>query len=109
MKGYLIGPTKHHYGNYRVYIPATRGARTIDTIKFVPEHVQMPKTSSEDQLASAIKDLIEILKKPHPPTLFLEQGTKINDVVQKLQEIFTPRQRNEASTRVTGRASTRVT
>ena len=109
MKGYLIGPTKHHYGNYRVYIPATRGARTIDTIKFVPEHVQMPKTSSEDQLASATEDLIAILKKPHPPTPFLDQGTKTNGAIQKLQEIFTPRQWNEASKRVTRHAPTRVT
>ena len=79
VKGYFIGPVKHHYQNYRVYIPATRGERTTDTIEFFPEHVQMPKTSSEDRLASATKDLIAILKKPHPPTPFLDQGTKTND------------------------------
>ena len=100
VKGYFIGPAKHHYRNYRVYILATRGERTIDTIKFFPQHVQMPKKSSEDWLASATKDHIAILKKPHPPTPFLDQGTKTNDAIQKLQEIFTPRQLNEASTRV---------
>ena len=42
------------------------------------------------------------------PTLFLDQGTKTNDAIQKLQEIFTPRQQNEVSTRVLGRASSRV-
>ena len=36
----------------------------------------MPKTSSEDRLASATEDLIAILKKVHPPTPFLDQGTK---------------------------------
>ena len=108
VKGYFIGQAKHHYRNYRVYIPATRGERTTDTIEFFPEHVQMPKTSSEDRLASATEDLIAILKKPHPPTPFLDQGTKTNDAIRKLQEIFTPRQRNEASTRVPGRAATRV-
>ena len=72
MKGYFIGPAKHHYRNYRVYIPKTRGERTIDTIEFFPEHVQMPKTSSEDRLASATEDLIAILKKPHSPTPFLD-------------------------------------
>ena len=68
----------------------------------------MPKTSSEDRLASTTEDLIAILKKPHPPTPFLDQGTKTNDAIRKLQEIFTPRQRTEASTRVPGRASPRV-
>ena len=102
VKGYFIGPAKHHYRNYRVYIPATRGERTTDTIEFFPKHVQMPKTSSENRLASATEDLIAILKKPHPPTLFLDQGTKTNDAIRKLQEIFTPRQQNEASTRVPG-------
>ena len=43
VKGYFIEPAKHHYQNYRVYIPATRGNKTIDTIEFFPEHVQMPK------------------------------------------------------------------
>ena len=68
----------------------------------------MPKTSSEDRLASATKNLIEILKKPHPLTPFLDQGRKTNGAIQKLIEIFTPRQQNEASTRVLGRAATRV-
>ena len=108
VKGYFIGQAKHHYRNYRVYIPATRGVRTTDTIEFFPEHVQMPTTSSEDRLASATEDLIEILKKPHPPTPFLDQGTKTNDAIRKLQEIFTPRQRDGASTRVLRREATRV-
>ena len=33
---------------------------------------------------------------------------KTNDAIWKLQEIFTTRQRNKASTRVSGRASPRV-
>ena len=92
-----------------MYILATRGERTTDTIEFFLEHVQMQKTSAEDRLASAAKDLIAVLKKPYPPTPFLDQGTKTNDSIRKLREIFTSRQRNEASTRVLGRAATRVT
>ena len=68
----------------------------------------MPKTSSEDRLASATEDLIAILKKPHPPTPFLDQGTKTNDAINKLSEIFTPRQQNDESTRVPEGAATRV-
>ena len=41
VKGYFTGPAKHHYRNYRVYILATIGERTTDTIEFFPEHVQI--------------------------------------------------------------------
>ena len=34
VKGYFIGPAKHHYRNYNVYIPVTRGMRTTNTIEF---------------------------------------------------------------------------
>ena len=78
------------------YIPKTRGERTTDTIDLFPEQLQMPKTSSKDRLASATEDLlIAILKKPHPLTPFLDEGTKTNDAIQKLKEMFTPRQQNE--------------
>ena len=105
---FFIGPAKYDYQNYRVYIPATIGERTTDTIEFFLEHVQMPQTSSEDRLASATKNLIAIWKKLHPPTPFLDQGTKTNDNIRKLQKIFTPRQQNEAFTRVMERGSTRM-
>ena len=71
----------------------------------------MPKTSSEDRLASATEDLVEILQKLHPVTPFWDQGTKTNDAIQELQKIFKPRQRDSAeSTRMQGtgtRVSTR--
>ena len=71
----------------------TRGERTTDTIKFFPQHVQMPNTSSEDRLAQATENLVEILQKPHPPTPFLDQGTKTNAAIRELQKIFKPRQK----------------
>ena len=39
VKEYFIGTANYHYRNYRVYILATRGERTTDTIEFFPEHV----------------------------------------------------------------------
>ena len=63
VKGYFIGTTKHHYQNYNIYIPFTRGETTIDTMNFFPQHIQIPKTSSEDRLASVTEDLVVILQK----------------------------------------------
>ena len=101
VKRYFIGPAKHHYRNYNVYIPVTKGERTTDTIEFFPQHVQTPQISSEDRLASATKNLVKILQKSHPPTPFLDQGTKTNDAIQDLQKRFQPRQRdNTKPTRV---------
>ena len=34
VKGYFIEPTRHHHRNCRVYIPATRGEKTTDTIVY---------------------------------------------------------------------------
>ena len=81
--------------------------RTTDTIEFFPKHVQMPKTSSEDRLASATEDLIAILEKPRPPTPFLDQGTKTNDAIRNLQKIFKPRQKQNETNRI-DRSPTRV-
>lgn len=61
VNGYFIGPTKHHYQNYNVYIPVTRGERTTDTTRFFPAHVQTPKTSSEDRLAIITEDIVTVL------------------------------------------------
>ena len=67
----------------------------------------MPKTSSEDRLAEATENLVEILQKSHPPTPFLDQGTKTNDAIRELQKIFKPRQQQNETTRMT-RSATRV-
>ena len=79
-----------HYQNYKIYIPETGGVRTAATVSFFPKHIQMPRTSSEDRLAATLEDLGEILKKPHPKTPFLQQGTVTNDAIRKIREIFHP-------------------
>jgi hypothetical protein len=93
--GFYIGPAMHHFRNYVCYIPTTRGERISNTIEFFPAHVEMPETSSEDRLAQVTQDLIEVLKKPHPKTPFLEQGDRTSDAIQKLTTIFRPPQRND--------------
>ena len=60
----------------------------------------MPKTSSEDRLAQATENLVEILQKSHPPTPFLDQGTKTNNAIQELQKIIKPRQKPTETNRM---------
>ena len=65
----------------------------------------MPKTSSEDRLSEATENLVEILQKSHPPTPFLDQGTKTNDAIRELQKIFKPIQKQNGTTRMTQSAA----
>jgi hypothetical protein len=95
--GYYIGPAMKHYRNYNSYIPETHGIRTTNTIEFFPEKVDMPTTSTTDRLARATEDLTEILQSEHPATPFLQQGTKVNDAIKQLAEIFTPPNREETA------------
>ena len=83
-------PAMDHYRCYKIYIPETGGVRTAATVSFFPKHVQIPKTLSEDRLAATLEDLSEILKKPHPKTPFLQQGTETNDAIRKIRETFHP-------------------
>jgi hypothetical protein len=97
--GFYIRPAMHHYRNYKAYITETRGIRTTNTIKFFPDKVDMPVTSSADRLAAATEDLVAALKNPHPKTPFLDQGTVTNDAIKKLQSIYLS-PRDESSLRV---------
>ena len=44
-----------------------------------------------------IEKLVTILKRPHPSTLFLDQGTKTNNTINKLQEIYLPLERDKTT------------
>jgi hypothetical protein len=78
----------HHYRDYKAYIPETRGVRKTNTIKFFPDKVNMPLTSSADRLAAAMEKLVAALEQLHPPKPFLELGTSTNDAITKLQSIY---------------------
>ena len=54
--------------------------------------MDIPETSSEDRLEAIVVDLLDVLKKPHPPTPFINQGDKTTDAMRKLKEIFQPPQ-----------------
>jgi hypothetical protein len=57
----------------------------------------MPTTSTTDRLARATEDLVAILQQPHPATLFLQEGTIVNDAMKQLTTIFSPPNRNETA------------
>eukprot|EP00978_Attheya_sp_CCMP212_P026018 scaffold84797_cov47-Attheya_sp.AAC.2 len=87
----------HHFQSYYCYyIPKTRGERVSNsTVELFPVHVEMPVTSSEDQLTQITQDLITVLQKPHPKTPFLDQGDKTSNTIAQLKTIFQPPQKDD--------------
>jgi hypothetical protein len=92
---FYIGLAMHHFRSYFCYIPTTREERVSNTVNFFPVHVDMPDTSSEDRLKQITQDLIVVLQKPHPKTLFLDQGDKTSDAIAQLKKIFQPPQTDD--------------
>ena len=102
-------PAENHYRNYRIYIPTKGGTRIGSTVDFFPKHVQMPSTSSEDQLAIVIGYLTEVLAThPKPRAPFEEFGNETNHAIRKLKEIFSPKAATKAPARVVGHSTPRV-
>ena len=84
--GYYTGPAEYHYRNYIIYTPTTGGTIIGSTVDFFSKHVQMPSTSSEDQLAIVLGYLTEVLaKNPKPRAPFEEFGNETNDAIRKLK------------------------
>ena len=107
--GYYNGPAEDQYCNYRIYIPATVGTRIGSTVDFFPKHVQMPSTSSEDQLAIVLGYLTEFLAThPKPRAPFGEFGNETNDAIRKLKEIFSSKASTKAPTKVVGNSTPRA-
>ena len=64
-------------------------------------------------MVSITEDLVVVLQNPHPPKLYLNQGTKTNDTICQLQAIYRLQKREEikdiSSLRVTeNKASLKV-
>ena len=87
---YFIGPCEHHYQQYKIYIPETWGEQTGDTVVFFPQHVQMPKTSSQDQLAAALEDLKVVIQDKQYVRPTLDQGSPYSNAIHQIEDICTP-------------------
>ena len=86
--GFYVEPSMHKFRNFTCYVPTKRNNRDSNIVQFYPGHTQMPTTSSTDQLAVVIEDLITVLQNPYPPTPFLQVGNPTNNAIRQLRIIF---------------------
>ena len=59
-----------------------------NAVEFLPHQIIIPGTSTEVQLAAVLGDLKTALKNPHWKLPLLIKGSKTNNAVKKLKEIF---------------------
>ena len=86
--GWYIGPVREHYRCYRVYVPTTRAERVAKTVKFFPNNCPVPKLSSADNTARAVRELTEALLIPAPTSPFATFGDKTMTAIRHLATIF---------------------
>ena len=70
-------------------MPATRAARTSNTVKFFPKTCPFPILYSNDRLAMILTDLSVVLQDPPSSVpFFLQQGTDLNEAIHRLQTLL---------------------
>ena len=99
-RGFYIRPALKHYRNYDCYMPATRAARTSNTIKFFPTTCPFPTISSTDRIAMILTDLLAVLRDPPKSVPFLQQGTDLNEAILRLQTLLFLDQNNNNNTAI---------
>jgi hypothetical protein len=80
--GWYLGPTAYHYRCYRDHI------RIVDTLKFFPAKVAMPRTASKDMATIAAQKLTHALLHPAPAAPFSSIGGAQLEALRQLAMIF---------------------
>jgi hypothetical protein len=90
--GFYIGTAPDHYRCWRVYVTKTQSERIGDTVKFFPQHGQMPTLTSATLVASAALELTETIKKLNdtmgPKKTFEPINEHTTKALIQLAEIF---------------------
>ena len=76
---------KNHYRCYNLWLPATRGYRITQTIKFFPTYVNMPGISRQDSITLTAQELTKALLKSKD---ILNLQEKLLGALKQLVSIF---------------------
>jgi hypothetical protein len=86
--GWYLRPAPEHYRCYTIYCSKTGSERIIDTVKFFPANIRMPRMSSADNATVAAKALTHALLNPAPAAPFATIGNDQIAAVKQLALIF---------------------
>ena len=86
INGYYLGPSLEHYRCHKIYVPATRSERIVETIQFFPKMCETPTISNKENAIIAANNLADALSKPNVQK---ELGLETMNAIKKLANIFT--------------------
>ena len=82
--GFYVGPALHHYRCITVYKTETKQQVITDTVKFLPYKIPIPSMSTNDYLAHASDDIIDILNNPPNNLPAIQAGCKTRQAVRDI-------------------------
>ena len=95
--GYYLGPSYHHYRNYRCLITETDSIRTSDNIILYPAPLVLPGASRFDKLLALTEELTQLSIRPSAPTDPDSQELH-RDCLQRLKKFLTADTPNNPTT-----------
>ena len=72
----------------KCYIPTTGIVRITDTLQYFPKACVYPKTTTEDYLLQAIRDIIAVMKNPTKKLPFLSYVDATKNAINKIAHIL---------------------
>ena len=86
---WTVGPALEHYRCLTCYFPQTRAERHVDTVKFFPHTVPIPKMQLEDFLRQTATDIVHLLKQPPSSVVpSLQAGEPTYNAIRDIACIF---------------------
>ena len=87
LPGFLVNRAKDHFQSYQVSVTKTGATRISDAIKLLPTKYTMPKTSFNDPINAAFKEIAEALNNLKLRGGFLN-GNKESKILNGIVNIF---------------------
>jgi hypothetical protein len=87
-EAFYLGPALESYRSFKVYIPETRGIRTIDTISWFPRNLVMPIMTDTDILHNATQEILQVLQAPTKNANLAHMSPTEFEAIKKLVTIL---------------------
>ena len=84
---WYIGTAPHYYRCHKVYVPATRSERIVQTVRFFPYKANIPQNTQQEEILQAAIKLNETLEKHIVQSVLLDKNNTAV-VLKQLADIF---------------------
>ena len=99
-QGWYITRAKDHYYNHKCLVKKTGAIKIFNAVEFFPHQITMPGAPTDNRLATVLDNLKIVLKNPHWKLPLILKGSKTNDAITAISNIFKPPKHDHQSPRV---------